>query len=134
MQDTLGLLNKPRGQGFSKDRMEIFSKIIKMIKEISVKEDRSAYLCELLPECSDIDYVSIEKGRETVKKAIRFVSIPNGICIAADQNVDDSWFWIRTPEQYGDYIFSLSRREKELSKMKESAKIGWYNQQNIKIV
>ena len=132
MQDTLGLLNKPKGQGFSKDRMEIFSRIIKMIKEISVKEDRSAYLCELLPECAVSG--SIENGRETVKKAIRFVSIPNGICIAVDQDVDDAWFWIRTPEQYGDYIQELSSQEAELSKMKESAKIGWYNQQNINIV
>jgi hypothetical protein len=128
VRDNLGLLNQPKGQGFSKKRMELFRRIIETIQVIYEEGFGESGV-----DPEDAMFVFIPEGADrakTFEKAIEHYAIPNGICIVEDLETD-GYIWIRTPEEYGEYIKSASGVINILEESKRMATAAWMNGRNL---
>jgi len=129
VRDNLGLLNQPKGQGFSKDRMDLFKRIIETIQEIYEEGFGEEGVSS---EDAMFDFIPAKADRAiTFEKAIEHYAIPNGICIVEDLEADDCYIWIRTPEEYGKYVQSISAVVTTLEESKRMATAAWMNGRNL---
>lgn len=109
------------GNGFSKERMDLFQKIINVIKEVTLETgDPLDIDSPMFPIPDKAD------REETIKKAIVHYAVPNGICIVEDL-VEYGYRWIRTKEEYAEYVSTIGKHIEELQESKRMAAAAWMN-------